>query len=68
MYLKAGDIVVMVTDGICDEEYIWLENLIMRYCDRTPKEICRFILKEVEENNPLPDDRTIMVGRVVTNG
>ena len=68
MYLKAGDIVVMVTDGICDEEYIWLENLIMRHNTRTPKEICHFIMNETQKNNPNPDDRTVMVGRVVANG
>ena len=67
MYLKSSDLIVMVSDGVCDDEVVWLETLISRHHALSVKELCDKILKESESENKLKDDRTVIVARVVSS-
>ncbi len=65
VYLKSGDLIVMVSDGVCDDEVMWLETLISRHHELSPKELCEMILSESARENKVCDDRTVIVARLV---
>ncbi len=65
LYLKSGDLIVMVSDGICDDEIMWLETLISRHHDLSPKELCEMIISESARENKVRDDRTVIVARLI---
>ncbi len=66
VYLKSGDLIVMVSDGICDDEYMWLETLISQNNSISPKALCEMIMQSAQDENKSPDDRTVLVARVVS--
>ncbi len=65
VYLKSGDLVVMVSDGICDDDTVWLETLILRHHNLPVRDLCDMIMREAVRENKNPDDRTVIAGRVI---
>ncbi len=71
--LKAGDIIVMCTDGIVDakkDDPQWIEELLQQIQTDNVQKIADLILTEaMDYNYGLPkDDMTVMVGKICPNG
>lgn len=69
--LTAGDIVVMVTDGVLDcyrdeDKEDWLANMLVTLSDLEPREIANAVLQNAKDaaGGILPDDVTVLVGRL----
>lgn len=70
--VKDGDLIVMLTDGIIDNDESdrgkidWILDYLCRNNDLSPEEIAKGIVKEAKEsgNNKVNDDMTVMVSRV----
>ena len=67
LYLKSSDLIVMVSDGVCDDEIMWLETLISQNHSLSVSQLCEKILRESEVQNKLKDDRTVLVARVISS-
>ena len=61
--LAPGDVVVMVSDGVCTaEEDDWLQQALLRFDGESPKELARSLIQEASSQPP--DDRTALVIRL----
>lgn len=61
--LQEGDMLVMVSDGLCGQED-WLEELLPTLADCTPKQLCGEVLLSAAERGLEVDDRTVMAARI----
>lgn len=70
--LKAGDLLIMMSDGIYDASLlienkdIWLKRVICEIETNDPQEVADILLERVirENNNQIPDDMTVIVARM----
>ncbi|WP_404988276.1 stage II sporulation protein E [Clostridium culturomicium] len=70
--VKAGDLIVMLTDGVIDNDeenrgrVDWILDYLCRNNDLSPEEIAKGVVKLAKEsgNNKVSDDMTVMVSKV----
>ncbi|MCL2673859.1 MAG: SpoIIE family protein phosphatase, partial [Defluviitaleaceae bacterium] len=66
--LKSGDVIVMVTDGVCDSDASvgWLSDLLSSLTSRTPQDIADIIVNEAAKRagDIIKDDMTALVAKV----
>nr|WP_211184678.1 stage II sporulation protein E [Paenibacillus lemnae] len=72
LQLQAGDVLIMMTDGIYDapgyavNKEIWMKRMIQEVDSSDPQEIADVLLEKVirYQQNQIHDDMTVVVGRV----
>lgn len=72
MLLKAGDVIVMMTDGVADllnkkgEDEKWLEGIFAQLCSNNPQDIADYILIQARKSigGEIRDDMTVLAARV----
>ncbi|MBO2945957.1 stage II sporulation protein E [Paenibacillus sp. F411] len=72
LQLQAGDVLIMMTDGIYDapgyavNKEIWMKRIIQEVDSSDPQEIADMLLEKVirYQQNHIHDDMTVVVGRV----
>ena len=64
--IKAGDLVVMFSDGVAasPESSVWLPELLSRDFEGSLQEYADYILKEARKNSRAGDDATVSVAKV----
>jgi stage II sporulation protein E len=70
--LRAGDLIIMVTDGVLDasensgEDDSWLVEFLAQTKTEEPKKLAQEILRKAKEKakNQYQDDMTVLVGRI----
>lgn len=70
--LVAGDLIIMVTDGILDaekknvEKEEWVAKLLRRIANENPREVADIILRQAKKatNGEITDDMTVLVLRL----
>ena len=68
MYLSAGDLVVMMSDGICENGYDYILDLLKTDFSLSPEELTQKITNRcIEKNKGITDDLSIVVARIHTN-
>ncbi len=73
--LQDGDIIVMLTDGALDSNYLvvdkekWFMDELMKASSRNPQRIAEILFEKVRKvsKNNLRDDTTILVGKIWGN-
>lgn len=68
--VQPGDVVIMLSDGICDssQDAPWLLEVISRTPYRTAKELAEKIVAAAKQNLPMEDDITVAVTAVLNAG
>jgi stage II sporulation protein E len=64
LQLSDGDIVVMVSDGVQEEGFFAIEETLKTSFGATPEELCREIIRRVQDQRGLQDDITVIVARL----
>lgn len=68
MYLSAGDVIIMMSDGICENGYDYILELLKTDSTLPVEELTQKIINRcIEKNKGITDDLTVIVARVHTN-
>ena len=68
MYLSSGDLVIMMSDGVCENGYNYILELLKTDSSLPTEELTQKIITRcIEKNKGITDDLTVVVARVYTN-
>ena len=68
MYLSSGDLVIMMSDGVCEDGYGYILELLKTDSSLPTEELTQKIITRcIEKNKGITDDLTVVVARVYTN-
>ena len=68
LFLSSGDMVVMMSDGVCENGYDYILEILKRENTLSVTEITeRIITSCIEKSKGIMDDLTIVVAKIITN-
>lgn len=69
LVLSAGDVVVLVSDGVTvSAEDFWLREALASFDGNSPRELARALIETSGEKGEAADDRTALVVRITARG
>ena len=63
-YAQAGDIIIMISDGIHNAADNWFEDYILNMHEETPEIIAQLLYDEAQRNKKQEDDMTVAVAKI----